>query len=138
MSYQCANCRKVFAESEAKCDDWLDDKRNLICPYCDVALIPAARHSVKWQHRIKRINYQHIIWVLGFFFALVLVDRTAGLPLLFPYVASFLALMGVLFYGWFAGSGPEPTETVDIILEKAESGNVYEFKPHNHDETTGS
>ncbi len=134
MYYQCAHCHKVFAESQAKCDNWMDDKRNLICPYCDVALMPGERQSIPWRQRIKRINYQHLIWVAAFFVALILIDQRAGLPLMFPYVASFLALLGVLFYGWFSGSGPEPTKTVDIILEKSDTGNVYEFKANNPDE----
>jgi len=129
MSYRCANCANVFAESQAKCDNWLDDKSNLICPFCEVALLPAARVPPSWRQRIKQINYQHLIWVAVFFLSLVLIDRAAGLPYLFPYVASFIALLAVVFMGWFKQSGPEPTQTVDIILEKPLGANVYEFKP---------
>ena len=129
MSYQCANCHKVFAESEAKCDNWMDDKRNLICPYCEVALVPAARGSLPWSQRLRRVNWQHLLWVLIFFVVLIFIDRSAGLPFMFPYVASLMALLAALFYGWFQGTGPEPTETVDIILHKTSGDNVYEFKP---------
>lgn len=129
MSYRCAHCAKVFSESEAGSDNWLDEKRNLICPFCHVALIPGKRSPDPWQERIKRINYQHLIWVAVFFLGLVMVDRRAGLPYMFPVVASFMALLAVLFYGWFQSPGPDPTETVDIVLEKTGGNNIYEFKP---------
>lgn len=132
MSFRCANCKGVFADSEAKCDNWLDDKRNLICPYCDVALIPVKRPPLPWQQRLKQINYQHLIWVAVFFGGLVMIDRRAGLPYMFPVVASVMALLAVLFYGWFQSPGPDPTETVDIVLEKSNTGNVFEFKSRRH------
>lgn len=128
MSYRCAHCSNVFAESEARCDNWLDDKRNLICPFCNVALRPIARPPIPWRQRIKRINYQHLIWVAVFFLGLVMIDRRAGLPFMFPVVASVLALLAVLFYGWFQTAEPDATETVDIVLEKTDGNNIYEFK----------
>lgn len=133
MSYQCAHCQKVFAEAQAKCDNWLDDKRNLICPFCNVALIPVPRVPLPWHQRLKQVRGLHLLCVVIFFLVLVMVDRRAGLPYLFPYVASFMALLGVVFYGWFQTSGPEPTETVDLILEKTDAGNVYEFIPKERD-----
>ncbi len=132
MSYRCANCANVFSESDAKCDNWLDDKRNLICPYCNVALMSVARAALPWRQRIKQINYQHLIWVAVFCGALVMIDRRAGLPYMFPFVASFMALVAVLFYGWVQSPGPDPTETVDIVLEKSGGDNVFEFKSRRH------
>ncbi|WP_317930890.1 hypothetical protein [Halioxenophilus sp. WMMB6] len=137
MSYQCAHCHKVFRESEAKCDNWLDDKRNLICPFCEVALVPAKRQPLPWQQRLKRIKWLHLLWVAVFFLVLIIIDHQAGLPYLFPYVATFLALLAVVFTGWFSGSGPEPTETVDIILERTNSNNVYEFRPRDDSSERG-
>ena len=131
MSFRCANCQHIFAESQAQSDNWMDPKRNLICPYCKVALVRAARPPIARKQRLKRVNGVHLIWVLVFFLVLVLIDRNSGLPYAFPYVASLLALLAVVFYGWFSGSEPEATETVDIILNKSTTENVYEFKPRD-------
>jgi hypothetical protein len=98
-----------------------------------VALTRAPRQPVPFTKRLKRIKGLHLFAVLIFFFVLVLIDRSSGLPYAFPFVASLLALIAVVVYGWFSGSEPDPTETVDIILENS-GGNVYEFQPKNREQ----
>ncbi len=128
MHYQCANCRNIFSDKQAKCENWMDPTKNFICPHCDVALIRIEQKSVGILPKLKCIKPASWIGLVGFFIMLLLIDRRAGLPLLFPYVATVFAAIVIMIYHWFADEPPERTETVDLSLERDPSSNVYEFK----------
>ncbi len=130
MQYRCANCASIFSDKQAKCEDWTDPTKNFICPHCEVALMRTEARSVSIGERIKRVKPAHWIALVGFFLMLVLIDRRAGLPILFPYVATFLAALALVIHQWFKSSPYEHTETVDISLERSTDSNVYQFRPN--------
>ncbi len=129
MQYECANCRNIFSDKQAKCENWMDPTKNFICPYCDVALLRTEQKTTGFSQRLKRIKPVSWIGLVGFFIMLLLIDRRAGLPPLFPYVATLFAAIMIMIYHWFSDEMPESTETVDISLEKDPGSNIYEFKP---------
>ncbi|GLS27966.1 hypothetical protein [Marinibactrum halimedae] len=129
MQYQCAHCKKVFREQEAKVENWADNQSNMICPHCDVALLPGTRQPPTLKERFQKISVKHLSFCVAFMLGLLFLERRAGLPPLFPYIATLLAALGVVIHGWFQADGPEPTQTVDLMMDKSSGGNVYEFNP---------
>jgi hypothetical protein len=118
----------VFSEKHAKCENWMDPTKNFICPHCDIALLRTEQTPDSALSKLKRIKPVSWIGLVGFFVMLLLIDRRAGLPPLFPYIAIVFAILVVVIYHWFTDNLPEKTETVDISLERDPKSNVFEFK----------
>ena len=48
MNFECENCLKEFTGREALCENWRDEKKSLICPWCKHYLTSV--HHKEWKY----------------------------------------------------------------------------------------
>jgi len=110
MSYQCCQCKHIFTEEEALCEDVLDIQKCLGCPKCNSFLAPTSgfvdfRPSSNW----------YLFLVITLFIGIVINDIFfRALPILIVKIAiayAFIATLLHMIYIFFKGGGM-PTRTI--------------------------
>ncbi len=109
MKHQCAFCQSIFRDEDALCENWEDPNRNFICPVCKNYLRRGEIAKPTLAQRLGNVRGRHLLWLVAFVLAMLLLSRRSSLPPEFPYVASLLAFLFVIIRGWFSVEIPNPT-----------------------------
>ena len=102
--FKCGSCSHIFNEQEAKCENWRDPKKSLICPKCDNYL------------ELKKNGNSHIfdtaaliIFIVCLLLSIFIINsKSLGIIVLFFYFITRIVIYG---NPW------EPRET-DVIQQK--------------------
>ena len=65
MKFQCCQCKHLFDESEALCEDWSNPERSFICPACETCLIREDSDTVISLHRNNLSQQRKRYLILG-------------------------------------------------------------------------
>ncbi len=124
MKHQCAFCQSIFRDEDALCENWEDPNRNFICPVCKNYLRRGEPGKPTLAQRLGNVRGRHLLWLVAFVLAMLLLSRRSSLPPEFPYVASLLALLFVVIRGWFSVEVPSPTAKAMVAERVPDSAEL--------------
>lgn len=91
---KCPNCDNQFSSREAKCEDWRDPKKSLICPHCDTYLEHDPAGAIYFIHMLA--------WILFNLYAPGFVEPYLGGMGI--YGAIFICIAITLLVLWWTGA----------------------------------